>query len=82
MILKIQELSPLQQRELGAKVETTISAPDRNTHSQHKEHPKLVPVIISCQSGNLCVEIAIGGKTKIVIRWVYTTKIAIYGILF
>jgi hypothetical protein len=51
------------------------------THIHHKEHPKLAIVIISCQRGNLCAEIAIGGETKIVIRWVYITEIVIYGIL-
>jgi hypothetical protein len=59
----------------------SISAPYRITHIHHKEHPKLAIVIISCQRGNLCAEIAIGGETKIVIRWVYIMEIVIYGIL-
>jgi hypothetical protein len=71
-----------------------MSAPYRITHIHHKEHPKLAIIIIhhkehpklaiiiiSCQRGNLCAEIAIGGETKIVIRWVYITEIVIYGIL-
>jgi hypothetical protein len=73
---------------LQHKVETTISVSDpyphptcRITHIHHKEHPKLAIVIISCQRGNLCAEIAIGGETKIVIRWVYIMEIVIYGIL-
>jgi hypothetical protein len=57
-------------------------APYMIIHIHHKEHPKLAIVIISCQRGNLCAEIAIGGETKIVIRWVYIAEIVIYSILF
>jgi hypothetical protein len=60
---------------------TMLKHPYINTHSQHHEHPKLAVVIISCQSGNLCIEIVISGETKIMIRWVYITEIVVYGIL-
>jgi hypothetical protein len=45
-------------------------------------HLKIEPgLTLMSGRGNLCTEIAIGGETKIVIRWVYITEIVIYGIL-
>ena len=72
--------------ELGCNIEMTMHVlnpfphPYRNTHSQHHEHPKLATIIISCQWEPMC-RIAIGGKTKIVSRWVYIIEIMVYIIL-
>jgi hypothetical protein len=31
---------------------------------------------------NLCAEIALGGETKIIIKWVYIMEIVVYSTLF
>jgi hypothetical protein len=50
-------------------------------NTQNWPQPKLATVIMFMSYGNQCAEIAIGGETKIMIRWVYIMEIVVYGIL-